>query len=47
MLVSISLEQVESIEGEVGELAMQVTGHKTGKPSSPLEANLMLNIVLP
>ena len=38
MLASISLEQVESIEVEVGELAMQVTGHKTGKPSSPLEA---------
>ena len=38
MLEKIMLDQIRQVKVEVGELAMQVTGHKSGKPQSPLEA---------
>ena len=38
MLSKVSLDQVQKLDVEVGELAMQVTGHKSGKPTTPLEA---------
>lgn len=37
MLTFTTINHVQSLEIEVGELAMQVTGYKSGKPSSPLE----------
>ena len=42
MLKTISVDAIDSIDVEVGELAMQVTGHKSEKPISPLDAKFHL-----
>ena len=42
LLTTNSIEQIQSLEIEVGELAMQVTGQKSGKPKSPLEGKFDL-----
>ncbi len=37
LLTFTSIKDIQSLDIEVGELAMQVTGQKSGKPKSPLE----------
>ncbi len=38
MLTQIHVHQIQQLRFEVGELAMQVTGNKSGKPQTPLAA---------
>jgi 2-methylcitrate dehydratase PrpD len=42
LLTFTTINDVQSLEIEVGELAMQVTGKKSGKPKSPLEGKFDL-----
>jgi 2-methylcitrate dehydratase PrpD len=42
LLTFTSINNIESLDLEVGELAMQVTGQKSGKPKSPLEGKFDL-----
>ena len=42
LIKTIDITSIESLDVEVGELAMQVTGHKNGAPKSPLDAKFHL-----